>query len=90
MYFDYITPAAGVYKQIEECRRLFLRGIACFGGYFRSPRGKLSQTNCEVNAYACKTAGAGQTVRLSNPVSVVSYASIGGKLEAQGPPGGLF
>ena len=31
-----------------------------------------------------------QTVRLSNPVSVVSYASIGGKLEAQGPLAGYF
>ena len=28
--------------------------------------------------------------RLSNPVSVVSYASIGGKLEAQGPLAGYF
>lgn len=33
---------------------------------------------------------AAQTVRLSNPVSVVSYASIGGKLEAQGPLAGYF
>ena len=31
-----------------------------------------------------------QTVRLGEPVSVVSFANIGGKQEAQGPLAGYF
>ena len=31
-----------------------------------------------------------QTVRLGSPVSVLSYANIGGKQEAQGPLAGYF